>query len=138
MRTAIILLLTLAMSSAAFSQIEVAAGGGISNRAALIHGQLGYGDGANHAYINFVVHTTSNESIPDPLGIRYGYLIGKIEPSIGVDYMKISDVPHNDKYRGWAPGAGLAFKPNRFMAQAGISGLKYPIVYFTILIYGRR
>ena len=115
----------------AYSQGEIGIAAGATSLGGIVNTQVGYSHG-HHIYYNQIVHLNNGSNIPDILGLRYGYLIKLIEPSIGFDYHLLSNSPINDKERGWKFAYGLAFKYKQFLIGAGATGSLY---YGTLGIY---
>lgn len=126
------LILLLLLSLNAFSQLEVGAALGGSNKAGLVNGQVGYDIKHSHFYGNQIIHFTSLYSTPNILGVRYGYKAFGFEPSVGLDYHLLSSRIENDSRRGFQLGYGLSYKFNRWFLQAGVSN---DIYYGTVGIF---
>jgi hypothetical protein len=57
--------------------------------------QAGYKLSKSLFYYNQLIHITTRASVPQILGIRYGYYLGSFQPNVGFDYYVLS----SDKYK---------------------------------------
>ena len=119
------LIILLFLWNTANGQIEVGTTLGISNKAGIFNIQLGYANNNHHLYYNQFVHLTAASTVPDIIGFRYAYSIGSFEPSVGIEWHLLSNIPENDKHRGHQLGYGLAYKLYQSVIRAGVSGNVY-------------
>lgn len=108
--------------------------GGYTDKEVLANLQLGAYKAGHHLYFNLLRPFDAKNSVT-AAGVRYGYNIGKFEPSIGGDYHLINEQPKFDGQRGWKLAAGLAYELTPVKFAVGVTG---PIRYISIIIFKRK